>query len=1033
MTTEQSRSTYQVLVDADDMTVLSSYEPVSQGSSAYQSEAALEDRLIQILSTQGVTHLPITSEEQLLANIRHCMNELNGVTLTDGEWKSFLNEYLARGTDGVAQKAEKFQRNPRYSLRRDDGTTKNLDIVDKRNVNRNKVQVINQYVPGGGTYANRYDVTILVNGLPLVHIELKKRGGSIREAFNQIDRYGRESFWADSALFEWVQVFVISNGTLTKYYANTTRAKHVREQAAQSSPAQRRRQSGTFEYTNWWADAKNNVIADLEDFARTFLAKRTLLNVLCRYCVLTEAGDLMVMRPYQIAATERVLQRVLIGESNPKLLGTLAAGGYVWHTTGSGKTLTSFKCAQLASQMEGVDQVLFVVDRKDLDYQTMREYEKFQKGAVNGSKSAAVLEKNLSNPEMRIHVTTIQKLDSLLRKHARHEVYGQHVVIIFDECHRSQFGDMHKAITKRFKCYHLFGFTGTPIFAANAGSGKYANLRTTEQAFGDCLHQYTIVDAIRDENVLPFRVGYVNTVRTKPGTKSSDVEGINTEEALLDDRRITEVAGYVLDHFDQATKRTKGSYVLKYEDSEGESQKRRVSGFNAILACQSIDFAKAYYAKLRDLQKARGTHYRIALIYSWCANAEQSDFTDDEEMDTSGLSAPDRDFLEGAVKEYNGYFGTSFTTRSTRDGKTRSADSFDNYYKDLSMRMKSRDVDLLVVVNMFLTGFDAPCLNTLWVDKRLKMHGLIQSFSRTNRILNSIKSFGNIVCFRNLEKRVDEALALFGDKDAAGVVVLKPYREWMQDYSDAVDELHGMLQAGDQPLGESAEKKFIKLWGLILRLRNVLAAFDEFQGNDLLAAREVQDYQSVYNYLYEKYRKGQTAKLESIVDDLEFEMELVKQVEVGIDYILMLVARYHESNCEDKEIRADIDRAIDSSPTLRDKRDLIERFIEGINVTGVSHEAWTAYVAEQRDSELSALISEEKLDEQKTKALMRRAWSEGYVRETGTAIVDALPKGGGGSMFSSKPTGMAATLERVIEKLKSFFDRFYEITSAPEE
>lgn len=1029
METEARQSTYQMLVDSDDACVLSSYDPVPKDEANYQSESALERRLIHVLGTQGVAHLPITSESQLVANLRGCLEELNGISFSDAEWNTFFKGYLANGSDGVPEKTEKFQRNWRWPLKRDDGTTKNVEIVDKEHVNRNKVQVINQYVPGGGTYENRYDVTILVNGLPLVHIELKRRGGSIREAFNQIDRYGRESFWADSALFEWVQLFVISNGTLTKYYSNTTRATHVAKRA-ETKGATKRRQSGSFKFTSYWADARNDLITDLEDFARTFLTKRTLLAVLTRYCVLTVDGDLMVMRPYQIAATEAVLSRVLIGESNRRLLGTRAAGGYVWHTTGSGKTLTSFKCAQLASVMEGVDKVLFVVDRKDLDYQTMREYEKFEKGAVNGSTSSKVLEENLSDPAKRIHVTTIQKLDAFIRKYPKHAVYQQHVVIIFDECHRSQFGDMHVAITRKFKKYHLFGFTGTPIFAANAGAAKHANLTTTQQAFGDCLHQYTIVDAIRDENVLPFRVSYVNTIKPKPGMRTHDVEGIDTEEAMLTPARIELVSRYVLEHFDQATKRAGKSFVVKYEDGSGRAMSRRVRGFNAILATQSIPFAKAYYAQIRELQKKLGTDYRVALIYSWAANPETDDFTADEAMDASGLSKSDREFLDGAIADYNASFGTSFSTQG-KGGK--SGEGFDNYYKDLSMRMKSREVDLLIVVNMFLTGFDAKCLNTLFVDKRLKQHGLIQAFSRTNRILNSVKSFGNIICFRNLEQEVDDALALFGDKDAGGIVVLKPYAEWMADYNQAVDALHDMLAAGQLPLGESAEKAFIKAWGLILRLRNILSAFDEFQGNDLLGTREVQDYQSVYNTLWEKYRKAKKAQLESIVDDIEFEMELVKQVEVGIDYILMLVAKYHASNCEDKEIRADIDRAIAAAPTLRDKKELIDRFIDGINVTGTSREAWVAFVEGERDHELGKIIADERLDEGKTVSLMRRAWDEGYVRETGTAVMGILPKGGGGSLFSKKSTGLAANLDRVLERLKAFFERFHDIVGMPGE
>ena len=1033
MADENRKSTFQLLVDGEDMTVLSSYEPLPKDGGDAMSEAELEDRLVGILDAQGTRFLPVTSEEGLVANLRRCLEDLNGTTFSEAEWDELWRGYLANGADGPAEKTAKFQRDWRYPLRRDDGTTKNVSIVDKDNVNRNRVQVIRQYVPQGGTHENRYDVTVLVNGLPMVHVELKRPGGSLREAFNQIERYGRESFWAGSGLFDWVQLFVISNGTLTKYYSNTTRASHVAKRA-EGKGATKRRQSGSFKYTSYWADAKNRTITDLRDFARTFLTKRTLLNVLTRYCVLTVDGSLMVMRPYQIAATEAVLSRVLIGESNPRLLGTPAAGGYVWHTTGSGKTLTSFKCAQLASRMEGVDKVLFVVDRKDLDYQTMREYEKFEKGAVNGSRSSKVLEENLSDPSKRIHVTTIQKLDAFIRKNPAHPVYRQHVVIIFDECHRSQFGDMHVAITRKFRNYHLFGFTGTPIFAANAASGKRADLRTTAQAFGDCLHQYTIVGAIQDENVLPFRVAYVNTVRRKPGAKDAQVEGIDTEEALLAPERIEAVSRYVLERFDQATKRGARSYVLSYEDGAGRSQSRRVRGFNAILAAQSIPAAKAYYAAIKRLQKELGTDLRVALIYSWAPNADAGDFTAEEEMDASGLAKPDRDFLEDAIADYNATFGSSFSTESSGAfGKAKDGEGFDNYYKDLSMRMKSMEVDLLIVVNMFLTGFDAKCLNTLFVDKNLRMHGLIQAFSRTNRILNSVKGFGNIVCFRNLEREVDEALALFGDKDATGMVVLKPYAEWLKDYAAAVAELRGELAAGALPQGEEAERGFIQLWGKILRLRNVLAAFDEFEADDGLDPREAQDYQSVYNTLWEKYRKAKSASLESILPDVEFEMELVKQVEVGIDYILALVAKYHADNCKDKEVRADIDRAVLSSPTLRDKKELIDKFIDGVNVTGPSAEAWAAFVRGERDAELASIVAEERLDETKTRALMRRAWDEGYVRETGTAVMAILPKGGGGSLFAKKKdTGLTANLSRVLERLKAFFERFHDIAPMPE-
>ena len=1024
--TGKPQSTYKLVVDADDQTVLSEYEPLPKDEEGFQSEAALEQRLIDILVAQGTAHLPIHSEDELVANLRACMEELNGIAFSDSEWDRFFKDYLSNGNDGPGEKTEKFQRNHRYSLIRDDGTTKNVDIVDKENMNRNKVQVINQYAPSGGTHGNRYDVTVLVNGLPLVHVELKKRGGSLREAFNQIDRYGRESFWAGSALFEWVQLFVISNGTLTKYYSNTTRASHVAKMA-DANPATRRKASGSFKFTSYWADARNKPIHDLEDFARTFMAKRTLLAVLTRYCVLTVDGDLLAMRPYQIAATERILNRILVSEMNPRMLGNPDAGGYVWHTTGSGKTLTSFKCAQLASQMEAVDKVLFVVDRKDLDYQTIREYDKFEKGAANGNRSTKVLTGQLDDGNCRIIVTTIQKLTTFIKKNAHHKVYDRHVVLIFDECHRSQFGDMHLAITKKFRKYHIFGFTGTPIFPENAGAGKHVELRTTAQAFGDQLHSYTIVDAIRDENVLPFRVSYVSTVKAKEGIAKEEVEGIDTEEALLAPERVRNVVAYVLAHYDQATKRGGKAYTLKYEDKGGRSAARTVQGFNSLFCCQSIPAAKLYYEEFkRQMAEPGAEKLKVGLIYSWAPNAEvdESGTIEDEDTDVTGMPASDREFLEAAIDDYNDMFKTTFST----DG-----DGFDNYYKDVSMRLKNRELDMLIVVNMFLTGFDAKPMNTLWVDKRLKMHGLIQAFSRTNRILNSVKSFGNIVCFRNLEAEVDAALGLFGDKDAGGVVLLKPYAEWMADYVEAVGKLHEMIAPGVAPVGEAAENAFVKLYSLVLRIRNVLLAWDDFRADDIMTDRELQDYQSVYVAIWEERRKRAKAEKDSIVDDLEFEMELVKQVEVGIDYILALVVKYHEKNCQDKEIRADIDRAIASSPTLRDKRDLIMVFISTMNVGGGDvREAWAAHVVKSRDAELDRIIEEERLDRYQTVEFVRRAWQDGYVHETGTDVMKLLPKGGSGSLFSKAKTGLAATRERVLDKLKAFYERFCDIAPEPE-
>ena len=656
--------------------------------------------------------------------------------------------------------------------------------------------MLHQYEETAGNHDTRYDVTVLVNGLPLVHIELKRRGVAIREAFNQIKRYQRDSFWAASGLFEYVQIFVISNGTHTKYYSNTTRSSHIKEQGEGRNKT--KKTSNSFEFTSFWADGNNKVIADLVDFTKMFFAKHTLLSILTRYCVFTSENLLLVMRPYQIAATERILNRIEVSTTY-KQYGGIEAGGYIWHTTGSGKTLTSFKTAQLASKLPYIDKVLFVVDRKDLDYQTMKEYDRFEKGAANSNTSTAVLQRQMEDPDARIIITTIQKLDIFVRKNKGHAAFRQHFVIIFDECHRSQFGDMHQAITKAFKNYHLFGFTGTPIFSVNAGTGKNPELRTTQQAFGDKLHTYTIVDAINDGNVLPFRIDYVNTVKEKDDVKDSQVRAIDIEKAMGAPERIREIVRYTLEHFDQKTKRN-SFYTLKGQ---------RMAGFNSIFAVSSIPIAMKYYTEFKRQLTEQHRDLTIATIFSFAANEDDpEDALPEEGFETDALDKTARDFLDAAIQDYNQTFHVNFDT---------SADKFQNYYKDLSQRVKAREVDLLIVVNMFLTGFDATTLNTLWVDKNLKMHGLIQAFSRTNRILNSVKTYGNIVCFRNLQKATDDAIALFGDREASGVVLLKGYDAYYDGYEengkavpgyrDLIDELSGEFPLGQPITGEQKQKQ----------------------------------------------------------------------------------------------------------------------------------------------------------------------------------------------------------------------------------
>ncbi|WP_296139735.1 type I restriction endonuclease subunit R [uncultured Tessaracoccus sp.] len=1005
---EQERRKFDPIAVSSESTVIAEYIPDEEQETAYQSEAQLEQELIDVLRSQAYEYLPVHTETQLVANLRRQLERLNDLTFSDAEWRQFYSERIASANDGIEEKTVRIQEDHIQLLRRDDGSIKNVRLIDKENIHNNRLQVINQYEvgagEGGARYANRYDVTILVNGLPMVHVELKRRGVDIREAFNQINRYQRDSFWAGSGLFEYVQLFVISNGTLTKYYSNTTRRQHLSES---SGSRRTKRTSNSFEFTSWWADAQNRPLQDLRSFARTFFAKHTLLNILTKYCVLTVDRLLLVMRPYQIVATERILQRIAIS-TNYRQLGTVAAGGYVWHTTGSGKTLTSFKTAQLATKLPDIDKVLFVVDRKDLDHQTMREYNRFQEGAANSNDSTAVLKRQLEDPGARIIVTTIQKLSNFISRYKGHEVFARHVVIVFDECHRSQFGDMHAAITRAFKRYHLFGFTGTPIFAENAGSGGNPSLKTTEQAFGEKLHTYTIVDAITDKNVLPFRIDYVNTVKVG-NPDDRQVSAIDTERALLAPERVTEIVRYVLEHFDQKTKRSE-HYAL------GE---RRVRGFNALFATASIDAARAYYDAFQRIQEGLPSdkQLKVGLIYSFSANDDVDGILDEGSLDIGEWPTSARTFLGDAIKDYNAMFGTSFDT---------TAQQFERYYKDLSRRIKEREIDLVIVVNMFLTGFDATTLNTLFVDKNLRSHGLIQAFSRTNRILNSVKTYGNIVSFRNLEQETNDAIALFGNKDARGIVLMKPYGDYHAEYARKVEELHALYPLGVSIVGETAQKGFIELFGAVLRLHNILAGFDEFAGDELLTDREAQDYRSVYLDLYAEFRGNRDAERERIEDDVVFEIELVKQVEINVDYILMLVDKYRavRGDGEDQEVRAEITRAVNASPTLRSKRDLVEAFVDQLSTDGRVDEEWNAWIAARREAELDQIITDEHLRPDEARLFMAQAFRDGQVHTSGTGITRVLPP-----MSRFTPSaGHVEKKRRVIERLETFFERFFNLS-----
>lgn len=1031
---------FNIVAETNQNTVVTEYEPVKARSDSYQNEVALEKEFIRLLCEQGYEYLQIHTEADLVVNLRKKLEVLNNYQFSDTEWERFFVDCIANKNDGIVDKARKIQDDYVQVLKRDDALSKNIILIDKKNIHNNRLQVINQYVIGkeeGAKYDNRYDVTILVNGLPLVHVELKRRGVAIREAFNQINRYQRDSFWAGCGLFEYVQIFVISNGTNTKYYSNSTRFNAIKD--ANSGKTKKGKTSNNFEFTSFWADAKNNVISDLIDFTKTFFAKHTILNLLMKYCVFTAENTLMVMRPYQITATERILNRIEIAH-NYKKYGDIAAGGYIWHTTGSGKTLTSFKTARLASYLPYIDKVLFVVDRKDLDYQTMKEYDRFEKGAANSNTSTAILQKQLSSTKANIIITTIQKLSTFIKKNKEHSVYSKQIVIIFDECHRSQFGDMHAAIVKSFKKYYMFGFTGTPIFPINSDSFKNGKFLTTEQTFGDKLHTYTIVNAINDKNVLPFRVDYIKTMDTERDIDDEQVWDIDRDKAFMAPQRISLVTKYILDHFDTKTYRGDKSYMFSQLTNisdvaatkrgvvEEIKQKQRISGFNSTFAVASVSMAKLYYDEFRMQMSADPTkQLKIAVIYSYAQNEEEADGIIDEENpeDTSALDKSSRDFLEEAIRDYNTMFHTAYDT---------SSDKFQNYYKDVSLRMKNKELDLLIVVNMFLTGFDATTLNTLWVDKNLKMHGLIQAFSRTNRILNSIKSFGNIVCFRNLQKRVDIAISQFGDENAGGIVLLRSFKDYYEGYISNDKKIPGYVDmiedlsikfpiSESRIIGEQNQKDFISLFGAILRMRNLLSSFDEFTGKEIISERDLQDYLGRYQDLRDEWkRKRENGESTDIIDDIVFEVELIKQIEINIDYILMLVKKYHDTNGEDKEVLITIKKAIDASPELRSKKQLIETFISGINDVNDVMVEWNSFVAQQREQDLATLIQDEKLKPEEARMFLEKSFREGEIKTVGTDIDKIMPpvsRFGGGNRTKKKQT--------VIDKLKVFFEKYFGI------
>ncbi len=1029
---------YDLLVSSKDCTMISQYIPNKDNDTTYESEALLENKFIQTLQGQSYEYLKIHTEEDLIKNLRAQLETLNNYTFSDNEWTHFFRNKLSNASEGIVQKTRKIQEDYIQILEMDSGESKNIKLIDKTNIHQNKLQVINQFEESKGTHNSRYDVTILVNGLPLVHVELKRRGVSVKEAFNQINRYQYESFWGGSGLFEYVQVFIISNGTITKYYSNTTRFNNVKK-STNSSNEKHNKGLNSYEFTSYWSDIKNNKILDLMDFTKTFLSKHTILNVLTKYCVFTSDNSLMVLRPYQIAAIEKMVNKVEISLNYQKE-GSIDAGGFIWHSTGSGKTLTSFKAAQLITHMEGIDKVLFVVDRKDLDYQTMREYDKFEKGAANSNTTTRILEKQLSDPNTHIVITTMQKLSRFIERNPSHSLANQKIVIIFDECHRSQFGDMHKAIRKYFKKYFMFGFTGTPIFSKNTSSTGIGNIQTTTQLFGDCLHTYTIVNAIHDGNVLPFRIDYIDTVNKDIKGTDALVQDINKEAALLDERRVSNIVRYIRDHYNQKTYRNKASAkythaVITNSEELAKSKKNKVveqkikkvlSGFNSLFAVDSIDAAIAYYYEFKKQQEEVEDKLIVATIFTYGKNDDE--YLEDDtflNIDESDIKGSKRECLEEIIKDYNQIFNTNYDT---------SKDGFQGYYKDVSLRTKNKEIDVLIVVNMFLTGFDAPALNTLWIDKQVQTHGLLQAFSRTNRVLNSVKSYGNIVCFRNLDAEVRESIALFGDSEASGIILLRPYedyfdgykegKEYHQGYKDIILALKTELSM-ENVIGESKEKEFIICYGNLLKFENLLNCYDRFKEERklLVTEREIQDWQSFYLDLYEKKKKESILNKEDINDNITFEMELIKQVDVNIDYILKLVEQYHQGNCEDKDTFMSIKKVMNSSPDLRSKKELIENFIHSVNMNEDASfiEAWNEHINNSKEEDLDELIQDEKLDADKVRKILEDASVNGFVKTTGVEIVEAMPRQ---SRFNKLKISRSENIERVVRKIIDYYDKY---------
>lgn len=1019
------------IAESKNFIVLDKYTQEWVAAAQYQSEDDLERELVRDLVQQGYEFLPTLSTPQaMLANVRVQVETLNNVAFSDGEWVRFVETYLDRPSDGIIEKTRKIHDDHIHDFVFDDGRIQNILLVDKRNKARNKLQVIKQFEQVG-THANRYDVTILVNGLPMVQIELKRRGVAIREAFNQIHRYSKESFNSDTSLFRFLQIFVISNGTDTRYFANTTK-----------------RNKNSFDFTMNWAKADNSVIKDLKDFTATFLQKRTLLDVLLQYSVFDSSDTLLIMRPYQIAATERIIWKIKSSHEG-KQWSKSESGGYVWHTTGSGKTLTSFKAARLATELAFIDKVFFIVDRKDLDYQTMKEYQKFSPDSVNGSDSTAGLKRNLDKDDNKIIVTTIQKLNNLMKSEADLPVYGQQVVFIFDECHRSQFGEAQKNLKRKFKRFYQFGFTGTPIFPENALGAE-----TTASVFGRELHSYVITDAIRDEKVLKFKVDY-NDVR--PQFKAAEGErderklsSAEVKQALLHPERIREVSQYILNNYRHKTHRMHSGK----------------SGFNAMFAVSSVDAARAYYDTLKSLQANADRPLKIATIFTFTANEEQDAIGDiqDESFDVSGMNSSSKEFLSDAVDDYNVYFKTNFSVDSL---------GFQNYYRDLANRVRSKEIDLLIVVGMFLTGFDAPSLNTLFVDKNLRFHGLIQAFSRTNRIFDATKTFGNIVAFRDIEQATIDAITLFGDKNTKNVVLEKSYNEYLNGFNDQetgaarrgfieiLRELDDRFPNSDEITTEADKKEFAKLFGEYLKVENVLRNYDEFtalkelqsidasddeglkefkeahnltdeevdafRAIDLPSERRVQDYRSTYNDIRDWLRRekasGEKEKSTVNWDDIVFEIDLLKSQEINLDYILELIFEKARKTHNKGDIIEDARRVIRASLGSRAKEGLLVDFINKTDLDQLHDkasviDAFFAFAQGEKTREIEALIKSEDLNSEAAKRYIAASIKREFSSENGADLNGILPK------MSPLHPQFRSRKAIVFEKISSFVEKF---------